>query len=252
MSAPPYTTALGLSASIIRAGIWREVLEFVRLPLPLLRVRRGRFFDRNIWPDSREFRIQRQPFLKPGIAISLDSINGALRFANATVDAFDRMDDEHIVALPEAVHGAHLDAVHGFAANAAIVDDVGQLGVLPADCRGQLIRHVRHRGARSLAENGRREDPRPLAGSGRRAIGIEGSRGSRLLDCSTSLHRGGRNRGKHRSADAPHSQLQWSALGAGRGASRFALSRRANPPPAPELRTDRLQALFCPCLSVAD
>src|SRR5438128_5351991 len=146
---PPYTTTLGLSASITRAGIWREVLEFVRLPLPLLRVRRGRFFDRNIWPDSREFRIQRQPFLKPRLAISLDSINGALRFANATVDAFVRMDDEHVLALVEAVHGAHLDAVHGFAANTAIVDDVGQLGVFPADCRGQLIHHVRHRGARS-------------------------------------------------------------------------------------------------------
>ena len=48
--------------------------------------------------------------------------------------------------------------------------------------------HVRHRGARSLPENRRREDPRPLAGSRRRAIGIEGPRGSRLLDCSTSLH----------------------------------------------------------------
>ena len=59
------------------------------------------------------------------------------------------MDDEHVLALVEAVHGAHLDAVHGFAANTAIVDDVGQLGVFPADCRGQLIHHVRHRGARS-------------------------------------------------------------------------------------------------------
>ena len=114
-------------------------MEFVRLPLPLLRVRRGRFFDRNIWPDSCVFRIQRQPFLKPGFAISLDGIDGAFRFANATVDAFVGMDDEHILALVEAVHGAHLDAVHGFAANAAIVDDVGQLGVLPADCGGQLM-----------------------------------------------------------------------------------------------------------------
>jgi hypothetical protein len=70
---------------------------------------------------------------KPGFAISLDGIDGAFRFANATVDAFVRMDDEHVLALVEAVHGAHLDAVHGFAANAAIVDDVGQLGVLPAD-----------------------------------------------------------------------------------------------------------------------
>ena len=62
----------------------------------------------------------------------------------------------------------HLDAVHGFAANAAIIDDVGQLGVLPADCRGQLIHHVCHvvhRGARSLVENGRTEDLRPLAES---------------------------------------------------------------------------------------
>ena len=114
-------------------------MEFVRLPLPLLRVRRGRFFDRNIWPDSCVFRIQRQPFLKPGFAISLDGIDGAFRFAYATVDAFVRMDDEHVLALVEAVHGAHLDAVHGFAANAAIVDDVGQLGVLPVDCRGQLM-----------------------------------------------------------------------------------------------------------------
>src|SRR6516225_12472139 len=128
-----------VAASITRAGIWREVLEFVRLPLPLLRVRRGRFFDRNIWPDSCVLRIQRQPFLKPGFAISLDGIDGAFRFANATVDAFVRVDDEHVLALVEAVHGAHLDAVHGFAANAAIVDDVGQLGVLPADCRGRLM-----------------------------------------------------------------------------------------------------------------
>src|SRR5947207_8643786 len=250
MSAPPYTTALGLSASITRAWIWREVLEFVRLPLPLLRVRRGRFFDRNIWPDSFVLSIQRHPFLKPGFAISLDSINGALRFANATVDAFVRMDDEHILALVEAVHGAHLDAVHGFAANAAIVDDVGQLGVLPADCRVNSC--ARHPCARSLAENGRRGDLRPLAGSGRRAVDVRGSRGSRLLGCSTSLHRSTCNPGKPRSADAPHSQLPWSALDAGPGASQFALSRRASPRRAPELRTDRAQVLCYPCWSVAD
>ena len=46
-------------------------MELVRLPLPVLRVRRGRFFDRDIWPDSGVFRIQRQPFLKPGFAITM-------------------------------------------------------------------------------------------------------------------------------------------------------------------------------------
>jgi len=43
---------------------------------------------------------------------------------------------------------AHLDAVHGFAANAAVVDDIGQLSVLSADRSGELIRDVRPRGAR--------------------------------------------------------------------------------------------------------
>jgi hypothetical protein len=49
------------------------------------------------------------------------------------------MNDEHVLALVEAVHGANLDAVHDFAANAAIVDDIGQLVILPAVCRGQLM-----------------------------------------------------------------------------------------------------------------
>src|SRR4029077_389975 len=133
MSAPPYTTTLGLSASITRAGICREVLEFVRLPLPLLRVGWGRFFDRNLWPDFRVFRIQRQPFLKPRLGVRLDRVNRAFRLADPAIDAFVRVDHEHVLALVEAIHGAHLDAVHGFAANAALIDDVGQLSILSAD-----------------------------------------------------------------------------------------------------------------------
>jgi hypothetical protein len=37
------------------------------------------------------------------------------------------VDHEHILALVEAVHRAHLDTVHVLAANATFVDDVGQL-----------------------------------------------------------------------------------------------------------------------------
>jgi len=59
----PIATVVALAASITRAGIWREELEFVRLPLPVLRVERRRFFHRNVWPDFREFGIQPQPFL---------------------------------------------------------------------------------------------------------------------------------------------------------------------------------------------
>ena len=56
--------------------------------------------------------------------------------------------------------------------DAFVVDDVGQSGLLPADCRGQLIHHVRYRGARSLAENGRIEDQRPRARSEGRTVDI--------------------------------------------------------------------------------
>ena len=117
-------------------------MEFVRLPLPLLGVGWGGFFDRNIWPDFRVFRIQRQPFLKPRLGVRLDRVDRAFRHADPAIDAFVRVDDEHVLALVEAVHGAHVDAVHKFAANAALVDDVGQLSILSANRRGELINGV--------------------------------------------------------------------------------------------------------------
>jgi hypothetical protein len=40
------------------------------------------------------------------------------------------MDDQHVLALVEAVHGADFDAVHVFAFNAIVVDDIGHLHTL--------------------------------------------------------------------------------------------------------------------------
>jgi hypothetical protein len=40
------------------------------------------------------------------------------------------MDDEHILALVEAIHGADFDAVHVFTFDATVVDDVGHLDTL--------------------------------------------------------------------------------------------------------------------------
>ena len=105
-------------------------MEFVRLPHPLFEVGWGRFFHHNSWPDVRVFRIERQPFFKPRLRGRLDRVDRAFWLADSAIDAFVWMDDEHVLALVEAVHGAHLDAVHSFAANAVIVDDVCQLGVL--------------------------------------------------------------------------------------------------------------------------
>jgi hypothetical protein len=118
-------------------------------------------------------------------------------------------------------------------------------------CLGSMV-SVRPRGARSLVENGRTEDLRPLAESEHPGAGIQRPRCPCSAGCRTSLCRSACSPGNHRSADAHHSSLEWTALGAGRDASQFALSRRANPRRAPELRTDRVQALFCPCSSVAD
>src|ERR1700738_5371898 len=110
---------------------------------------------------------------------------------------------------------------------------------------------VRPRCAHSLVENARTEDLRPLVESEHRGTGIQRPRGSCSAACRTSLCRSACSLGKHRSADARHS-LEWTELGAGRDVSQFALSCRANPRRAPEPRTDRVQALFCPCSSVAD
>ena len=117
-------------------------MEFVRLPLPFLRVGWGRSFDRNIWPDFREFRIQRKPFLKPRLGVRLDRVDRAFRLAHPAIDAFVRVDDEHVLALVEAVHGADFDAVHVLALDAGFGDDVGHSAVpvlRGSACRGRII-----------------------------------------------------------------------------------------------------------------
>ena len=105
-------------------------MEFVRLPLPVLRIGRRRFFHRNVWPDFRVFGIQQQPFLKPRIRVRLDRVDRTFRHADPAIDALVRMDDEHVLAFIEAVHRTHFDAIHNLATDAVVVDDIGQLASL--------------------------------------------------------------------------------------------------------------------------
>jgi hypothetical protein len=46
------------------------------------------------------------------------------------------MNDQHVLALVETIHGADFNAVHVFAFNAIIVDDIGHLLTLNASFRG--------------------------------------------------------------------------------------------------------------------
>ena len=46
----------------------------------------------------------------------------------SAVDAFVRVDHQHVLALVETVHGADLDAVHILALDAVLGDDIGHGG----------------------------------------------------------------------------------------------------------------------------
>ena len=105
-------------------------------------------------------------FSSPGSVSGLIALTGHSGLADPAINAFVRMDDEHVLALVEAVHGAHFDTVHGFAANAALVDDVGQFSILFADRSARFIRSVLPTSG-PLAENERRGDERPRARSER-------------------------------------------------------------------------------------
>ena len=79
-------------------------------------------------------------FSSPGSVSGLIASTGHSGFAHPQIDALIRVDDVHVLALVEAVHVADLNAVHVFAANATLVDDVGQLDV---SSPGKLIHGAR-------------------------------------------------------------------------------------------------------------
>ena len=106
-------------------------MEFVRFPHPLFEVGWGHFFHQNIWPDVRVFRIERQPFFKPRLRGRLDRVDRTFRLADPAIDAFVWVDDEHVLAFVETVHRTNLDTIHVLAANAALVDDIRHLSLLP-------------------------------------------------------------------------------------------------------------------------
>ena len=71
-------------------------------------------------------------FSRPGLGVRLDCVDGALGFANTAIDAFVRVDDEHILAFVEAVDRTYLDTVHILTFDTALVDDVSHLSLVLA------------------------------------------------------------------------------------------------------------------------
>src|SRR3984893_4448666 len=117
--------------SVAGTRIRRKMLvEFVGDPLPLLGVAGGLLFGLDVRTFFGVFGVDCQPLLDAGLGIGLDRVNRAFRLADPAIDAFIGVDDQHIFALVEAIHGADFDAVHVFAFDAIVVDDVGHIHTL--------------------------------------------------------------------------------------------------------------------------
>src|SRR5690606_29428456 len=73
------------------------------------------------------FGVYLQPLVETAFGIGLDGFSRAFRFAHAAIDAFVRMDDEHVLAFVEAIHRTYFDAVHVLALDAVVRDDIGHV-----------------------------------------------------------------------------------------------------------------------------
>ena len=111
----------------------------MRLAFPVLCIWGWLTFYRDVRPDLRIFGIDVEPLFETGLGVRLYCVDGALGFANTAIDAFVRVDDEHVLALVEAVDRTYLNAVHVFTFDTAFIDDVGQLRFLPTAARPKAI-----------------------------------------------------------------------------------------------------------------
>ena len=118
-------------ASITNARVRRKQVGFVRLALPVLGIWRRFTFYGDVGPDLSILGIDLEPFFESRLSVGLDRINRALRLANTAIDAFVRVNDEHVLTLIEAVDWTNLDTVHVLTFDTAFIDDVGQSSLLP-------------------------------------------------------------------------------------------------------------------------
>src|SRR4051812_38258178 len=101
------------------------LLELLWDIFPCVSVSRRWPFSSNIGPSFGILGVNPYPLLRPGVGVRDDRLGRAFRLANSTVDAFCRLDDEHVLAFVEAVDGTDLDAVHVLALDARFSDHVG-------------------------------------------------------------------------------------------------------------------------------
>ena len=94
--------------SITAARIRRKQFGLVGLAFPLISVGWRLALYGDVRPYLSVLGVDLQPLLKAGLRVRLNGIDRAFRYAHPTVNAFVGVDDEHVLALVEAVHWTRL------------------------------------------------------------------------------------------------------------------------------------------------
>lgn len=116
----------GTVLSISGAGLRREeFLEFAVHALKIFGVGRRILLLGDVRPGLGVFGVDLKPLLKARLGVRLNRIRRTFWLADTAIDAFVRVNHQHVVALVETIYGAHLDAVGVFALDARFSDDVG-------------------------------------------------------------------------------------------------------------------------------
>src|SRR5216683_1856880 len=102
-----------------------ELLELALDPSELIGILGRGLLAGDVRPGGGVIAIELQPLLRLPFAVGDDRLVRAFGLADAAIDAFVGMDDEHVLALIEAIDRAHLDAIHQLALDAGFSDDVG-------------------------------------------------------------------------------------------------------------------------------
>lgn len=76
-------------------------------------------------PKLRILAVKLYPFFGIRLGIRANGVRWAFGFTHTAINAFIRMNNQHVFTLIETIYGAYFDAVGVFARYAGIIDDIG-------------------------------------------------------------------------------------------------------------------------------
>ena len=107
------------------AGGFGKQIDLAILPVHFIGGRKRVFLRDDDRPKLGILAVELDPFLHVRFGVGSDRIRRAFGLADAAVNAFVWMNDEHVLAFIETVHRADFDAVGVFASDAGVIHDIG-------------------------------------------------------------------------------------------------------------------------------